>query len=71
MTESKNPFGPKFHCLKCSYIYDPAVGCPVKGVPPGTPFRELPDGFECPQCGADLTQFERLDRWMDRTRRGG
>lgn len=56
----------KFKCLKCSYIYDPALGCPQMNVPPGTDFRNLPEGFRCPICGVDLTQFERLDKWKRR-----
>ncbi|MCB9475551.1 MAG: rubredoxin [Deltaproteobacteria bacterium] len=56
----------KFKCLKCSYIYDPKVGCPEQGVPPGTAFEDLPEGFRCPQCGVDLTQFERLEKWKKR-----
>jgi rubredoxin len=53
----------KYKCLKCSYIYDPAEGCSPSGIPPGIPFEELPDTFRCPRCGADLTQFTRLDKW--------
>lgn len=56
----------KFKCLKCSYLYDPAVGCPAQGVEPGTEFRDLPEDFRCPVCGVDLTQFERLDKWKKR-----
>jgi rubredoxin len=50
----------KYECQICGYIYDPAVGDPDNGVPPGTPFEKLPDGWTCPQCGAEKDQFEPL-----------
>ena len=48
----------EYACLLCSYIYDPAKGDPVNGVVAGTAFEDLPDGWCCPQCGADQEQFE-------------
>lgn len=47
----------KYRCLICNYIYDPAVGDPDGGIPPGTPFEKLPDSWVCPVCGADKSQF--------------
>lgn len=44
-------------CLGCGWTYDPAEGLPDHGIPPGTPFEDLPDDFECPFCGADKSQF--------------
>lgn len=49
----------KYRCLVCEYVYDPQKGDPDKGVPPGTPFEKLPDGWVCPVCGADKDQFEK------------
>jgi rubredoxin len=51
----------KYKCLLCEYIYDPAVGDPENGVPPGTAFENLPQGWVCPNCGADKDQFVPLD----------
>jgi rubredoxin len=45
-------------CLVCGYTYDPAVGDAVAGIPPGTPFESLPDGWSCPECGAQKEMFE-------------
>jgi rubredoxin len=37
-------------CLICGYIYDEREGDPDNGIPPGTPFSELPDDWKCPCC---------------------
>ncbi len=36
---------------ECGHLYDPAIGEPADGIPPGIPFAELPDDWECPECG--------------------
>jgi len=51
----------KYKCVLCGWIYDPAVGDPDNGVEPGTPFQDLPDGWVCPECGADKDQFEPVE----------
>ncbi|MFH1146193.1 MAG: rubredoxin [Pseudomonadota bacterium] len=50
----------KYVCLVCGYIYDPAVGDPENGVPPGTDFTDIPDEWVCPICGASKDQFEKV-----------
>jgi len=49
----------KYTCIICGYVYDPKEGDPEAGIPPHTPFEELPDDWVCPVCGADKSQFER------------
>jgi len=49
----------KYECQVCGYIYDPAVGDPDNGVPPGTKFEDLPEDWSCPICGASKDQFEK------------
>ncbi|BBA69390.1 rubredoxin [Geobacter sulfurreducens] len=44
-------------CTVCQYVYDPSVGDPLNGVPPGTPFEELPDEWVCPVCGVAKNMF--------------
>ncbi len=39
-------------CTSCGFIYDPDEGDPDGGIPPGTPFNEIPDSWFCPVCGA-------------------
>jgi rubredoxin len=45
----------------CNHIYDPAVGDPESGIPPGTPFEKLPESWGCPECGAMKEDFEPMD----------
>ena len=47
-----------YRCVICDYIYDPALGDPGNGVPPGTAFEDLPSDWACPLCGADKSNFE-------------
>ncbi len=51
----------KYRCILCSYVYDPAVGDPDNGVPPGTAFEDVPDEWVCPECGAGKEDFEPID----------
>jgi rubredoxin len=45
-------------CTSCGFIYDPAEGDPDGGVPPGTPFEDIPNDWFCPVCGARKADFE-------------
>ena len=47
----------KFKCNLCGYIYDPEEGDPENGVEPGTAFKDLPDDWVCPICGAEKSDF--------------
>lgn len=51
----------KYWCRICGYVYDPDVGDPESGVPPGAPFDDLPDDWVCPQCGASKKLFDPLE----------
>lgn len=51
----------KYECLVCGHIYDPAIGDEESGIPPGTPFTELPDDWVCPDCGAEKEDFNPID----------
>lgn len=48
----------RWRCTICQYEYDPATGDPENGVPPDTPFEELPEEWVCPICGAGKDLFE-------------
>ena len=50
----------KYVCSVCGYVYDPAKGDPTNGVPPGTPFEDIPDTWVCPECGVSKLEFELL-----------
>ena len=45
-------------CELCGYEYDPNVGDPDNGIPAGTDFEDLPEGWTCPLCGASKQDFE-------------
>lgn len=51
----------RYMCITCGWIYDPEIGDPDGGIPPGTPFDELPDDWFCPVCGARARDFEPYD----------
>ncbi|MEG0662836.1 MAG: rubredoxin, partial [Anaerovoracaceae bacterium] len=44
-------------CNGCGYEYDPAIGDEEADVSPGTLFDALPDGWICPDCGAEKEEF--------------
>ena len=48
----------KYICTICDYIYDPDLGDPDSGIAPGTPFEDLPDDWECPDCNVSKEDFE-------------
>ncbi len=50
----------KYQCNICGYVYDPEAGDDTQGVPPGTPFEELPDDWTCPECGAGKDEFSQV-----------
>ena len=49
----------KYKCKICGYEYNPEGGDAASGIPPGTPFEQLPDDWVCPLCGAAKDQFEK------------
>ena len=51
----------KYVCLVCGWVYDPAIGDPDGGIPPGTDFNDIPDDWVCPVCGAQKDQFEKTE----------
>ncbi|MHB8231837.1 MAG: rubredoxin [bacterium] len=50
----------KFLCDACPYVYDPEKGDPEGGIPPGTPFEDIPDDWLCPICKLDKTYFKKI-----------
>jgi len=46
----------KYQC-RCQYVYNPAIGDPTQGIPPGTPFEKVPDNWVCPLCGLEKKFF--------------
>ena len=51
----------KYRCTVCGHVYDPAEGDPDSGIPPGTPFEDLPDDWHCPICFVSKSEYVPLD----------
>jgi len=51
----------KLECRICWYVYDPAEGDTLSQVLPGTPFRDLPGYWRCPQCDSGPDSFIPLE----------
>jgi rubredoxin len=47
-----------WECAQCGYIYDESKGDPEDGFPPGTRWEDIPDDWECPDCGAAKVDFD-------------
>jgi len=47
----------KWKCKYCGHIYDEAKGDAETAVAPGTPLEDLPEDWECPDCGASKGDF--------------
>ncbi|HIS54789.1 TPA: rubredoxin [Candidatus Galligastranaerophilus gallistercoris] len=48
----------KYICKLCHYVYDPIAGDSTQNIKPNTEFKDLPDDWVCPECGADKSEFE-------------
>jgi CRP/FNR family cyclic AMP-dependent transcriptional regulator len=48
-------------CTVCDYVYIPEFGDPERGIPPGTPFEDLPDSWTCPDCGKPKSVFQKIE----------
>ncbi|MEX2680439.1 MAG: rubredoxin [Candidatus Sigynarchaeota archaeon] len=48
-----------YTCTVCGYIYDESKGDPDNGVKPGTAWKDVPNSWVCPICGATKDQFEK------------
>jgi len=48
----------KWQCVVCGFVYDEALGLPEEGFAPGTRWEDIPDDWECPDCGVAKADFE-------------
>jgi rubredoxin len=51
----------KWECIVCGFIYDEAAGLPEEGIAPGTRWADIPDDWECPECGVSKSDFEMVE----------
>lgn len=50
-----------YQCVVCGFVYDEAQGRPEDGIAPGTLWADVPDGWECPDCGVGKADFEMIE----------
>jgi rubredoxin len=50
----------KYICVNCGYVYETEYGDPSAGIPPGTPFADLPEDWVCPVCYVSKETFDLL-----------
>ena len=50
----------RHECRACGYVYEPDKGDNTQGIPPGTPFEELPPNWRCPICSARAAAFQNI-----------
>lgn len=51
----------KYECTVCGYIYDEETGDEEHGFAPGTRWEDIPDDWECPDCGVGKADFEIME----------
>lgn len=51
----------KWQCIVCGFIYDEAKGLPEGGIVPGTRWKDIPNTWVCPDCGAAKSDFEMVE----------
>lgn len=50
-----------YMCVICGYVYDEEKGVPDEGIAPGTPWKDVPENWRCPDCGASKDEFEMME----------
>ncbi len=50
-----------YMCVICGFIYDEEQGIPEQGIEPGTLWKDFPETWKCPDCGASRDEFEMIE----------
>ncbi len=45
-------------CKLCGFVYHEDEGYPADGINPGTLWKDVPEDWVCPLCGAPKSEFE-------------
>ncbi len=48
----------KWRCAVCGFVYEEEKGLPEEGVSPSTRWNDIPDSWQCPECGVTKAEFE-------------
>ncbi|CAA0110621.1 Rubredoxin [Zhongshania aliphaticivorans] len=51
----------RYQCRFCSHVYDENLGDPDSGIAPGTRWDDIPDGWMCPECGAEKSDYDLIE----------
>ena len=51
----------KFQCIVCGFVYDEFKGLPEEDIAAGTRWVDIPDDWECPECGVSKSDFEMVE----------
>lgn len=51
----------KYQCVICGFTYDEELGLPEEGIAPGTRWEDVPEDWECPECGVSKYDFDLLE----------
>jgi rubredoxin len=46
-----------YQCVVCGFIYEEALGLPAEGIAAGTLWVDIPEDWECPDCGVAKADF--------------
>jgi len=49
-----------WQCIVCGFIYSEAEGMPEEGIKSGTRWENIPDDWQCPDCGVSKSDFEMI-----------
>ena len=50
----------KWICVICGFVYDEEKGMPEEGIRAGTRWQDIPEDWECPDCGVGKSDFEMI-----------
>jgi rubredoxin len=51
----------KWECVICGWVYDEETGVPDDDIAPGTKWEDVPEDWECPDCGIGKSDFEMVE----------
>ena len=46
-----------YMCVICGWIYEEEKGWPEDGIAPGTKWEDVPEDWNCPECGVSKSEF--------------
>ncbi len=50
-----------YKCNTCDFIYNEIDGCPDEGIAPNTRWEDVPEDWECPDCGVSKADFTLIE----------